>query len=116
MIERGTRPIHVREKSIVGSSRRERLLDDGSQQQDGVALGRFPKFGIQTAEQVHGVMVPTPAQVIGNVQQPTQSYRQGWNDMKSKGGLHLSRISKDRRAVPAAPLMRIILAKNPAWR
>ena len=81
-------PVHVRQERVVGRRSLQNSLIHTPQQQHGIVPALLPKFMIEPAEQLDGGMIPAPAQVVGDVQQRTQSFGQRRVNFESMERLH----------------------------
>ena len=54
--------------------------------------GGFPEIAIQAAEKLNGVVVPSPAQVVGQLPEPFERGRQRRDDIEHVDGLHTASI------------------------
>src|SRR5438270_12815108 len=64
------------EKTWIGGGAIELFLRDPAQQLDGVMVDLLPKQRVEPPEQGAEVMVPTPHQVVGDLEQTSEMGRQ----------------------------------------
>jgi hypothetical protein len=57
------------QKCIIGGGPVELLLGNGAQHQHWIMIGLLPQFAIKPAEQLDGLQLPAPEQIIGNLPQ-----------------------------------------------
>jgi hypothetical protein len=80
--------VEVGEKGIVAGSGFEDGLFDAAQKTDRIAAGDFPEVAIEAAEKINGGVIPTPAEVIGDLQQRLQGVRQRRPNFECGDRLH----------------------------
>ena len=69
-IELLERPIQMRQKRFILGRGLEFPLVYRTQHQDRVVPGGFPEVAVEAAKQFDGVVVPSPAQVVGQLAKP----------------------------------------------
>jgi hypothetical protein len=79
---------HVREKRIIGCGRFQSALIHPSQQEDGVVARGFPKIAVEPAKQLDGSVIPTPPQIMGDLQERGEGWRQGGEDLEGTNRFH----------------------------
>jgi hypothetical protein len=80
--------VEVGEEGIVAGSGFEDGLFDAAQKTDRIAAGGFPEVVIEAAEKIDGGVIPTPAEVVGDLEQGLQGVRQGGPNFECGDRLH----------------------------
>ena len=73
----------VSDEGFVGGGVFQALLVDGPQHAHGIVAACFPEVAVEPSEQRDRVVVPGPAQVVGQVAQAFEGRRKFWDDCES---------------------------------
>ena len=98
VIESSLDPVQVRQESLVLRQRLEPLLGDEPQHEHRVVVGRLPEVPVEAAEQTDGLVIPGPAQVVGQGLEPREPRGHPRSDVERADGSHVSPPSQ-----PASP-------------
>src|SRR5271166_6325698 len=83
----------MRQEGFVPGGSLQLSLFDGAEQQHRVVPAHFPQIAIQPAEECDRIVAPAPAQVVGNLAQVLDRWRQRGYDSERMYGFHPSQIS-----------------------
>ena len=76
------------QEGFVFSDQLQLRLVDPAQHQHGVVAGGFPEVAIEAAEELDGVVIPCPAEVVGQQAQSFEGRWQGGHDVEAMNGAH----------------------------
>jgi hypothetical protein len=80
--------VEVCEEGIVLGGGFEEGLIDAAQHTDRIVAGGLPEIAIEAAEEIDGGVIPTPAEVVGDLQEGLQDVWQGGANFECGDGLH----------------------------
>ena len=97
LVEIAADPVQMGEERLVLGGFLQPLLGDGGEHQDRIVVGLFPEIAIEAAEQADRLVVPRPAEVVGEILQGPQRLGEAGTDMKGLHRAHDSALQTGRR-------------------
>ena len=74
-VEAAADAVELRQERFVLRCVLQALLSDAAQHAYGIVAGLFPELGIEAIEQVDGLGIPRPAEIVSNITQPRAETR-----------------------------------------
>ncbi len=80
--------VQMREKGFVLCRCLQLRLVNGTQHQDRVVPGGFPQLAVEASKQLDSIVVPSPAEVVGQLAKPFKRSGQRRNNLEHLDGSH----------------------------